>query len=293
VEKVSVETNLIHNIGLGLRRDFASEMLGGDVLSPHFIELAPENWMDMGGYYKQQLDQAAERYPITAHGLSLSIGSPEDLDIQFIQNIKKFLNEYRVQVYSEHLSFSKTENAHLYDLLPIPFRDDAIKHVVSRIKRVQEILERRIAIENVSYYTPVAAEMDEATFISTIVKESDCQLLLDVNNVYVNAFNHQYDAKSFIDQMPLDRIAYIHMAGHKQVAPDLIIDTHGEAIIDSVYELFEYTVKKIEPVPVLLERDFNIPELHELQNEMLRMDSICRKYWSAPILKPIPDKTSK
>lgn len=293
MEKVSVETNLVHNIGLGLRRDFASEMLGGDILSPHFIELAPENWMNMGGYYKRQLNQAAEKYPITAHGLSLSIGSPEDLDMQFIQDVKEFLNEYRVQVYSEHLSFSKAENAHLYDLLPIPFREDAIKHVVKRIKLVQEILERKIAIENVSYYTPVAAEMDEATFIRTIVEESGCELLLDVNNVYVNAFNHQYDAKLFIDQMPLDQVAYIHMAGHEQVEPDLIIDTHGQPIIDPVYELFEYTVQKIEAVPVLLERDFNIPELKELQEEMQRMDSICRKYWKTPNLKPIPTKASE
>jgi len=293
VEKVNVETKLVHNIGLGLRRDFASEMLGGDILFPHFIELAPENWMNMGGYYKQQLNQAAERYPITAHGLSLSIGSPENLDMQFIHDVKKFLSEYRVQVYSEHLSYSKAENAHLYDLLPIPFREDAIRHVVSRIKLVQEILERKIAIENVSYYTPVAAEMNEATFIRTIVEESDCELLLDVNNVFVNAFNHQYDAKSFIDQMPLDRVAYIHMAGHKQVEPDLIIDTHGEAIIDPVYDLFEYTIQSIDPVPVLLERDFNIPELHELQDEMERMDSICDKYWKTPNLKPIPSKTSE
>ena len=282
VEKVSVETKLIHNIGLGLRRDFATEMLGGDLLSPHFIELAPENWMRMGGYYKRLLSEAAEQYPITAHGLSLSIGSPEELDFEFLTNVKNFLADYKVQIYSEHLSYTKSQNAHLYDLLPIPFREDAIRHVVKRIKVVQDFLGRQLAIENVSYYTPVASEMTEAEFIQTIVKEADCKLLLDVNNVFVNAFNHQYDAQDFIDQMPLDRVSYIHMAGHEQVEPDLIIDTHGEAIIDPVYDLFEYTVQKLDPVPVLLERDFNIPELPELQSEMERMDKICTRYWKTP-----------
>ncbi len=273
---------MINNIGIGLRRGFAQEMLDGDLLQPHFIELAPENWMGLGGFFKKQIKEAAEKYPITAHGLSLSIGSPEELDWNFLREIKSFLNEYHVQVYSEHLSYTKAANAHLYDLLPIPFREDSVKHIVKRIKEVQDFLEREIAIENVSYYTPVAAEMDEATFVKTIVEESGCRLLLDVNNVFVNAFNHKYDAKEFIASLPLNRVAYIHMAGHEQVEPDLIIDTHGQAIIDPVYDLFEYTVQRIEPVPVLLERDFNFPELNELQTEMENMDAICRKYWKVP-----------
>ena len=273
---------MIHNIGIGMRRGFSKELLEGKLLEPHFIELAPENWMGIGGRFKQTLKEASEKFPITAHGLSLSIGSPEDLDWNFIKEIKDFLNEYHVQVYSEHLSYTKAANAHLYDLLPIPFREDAIKHIVQRIKEVQDFLEREIAIENVSYYTPVAAEMDEATFVSAIVEESGCRLLLDVNNVYVNAFNHQYDAHDYISKLPLDRVAYIHMAGHEKVEPDLIIDTHGQSIIDPVYELFDFTVQKIDPVPVLLERDFNFPELSELQTEMENMDAICRKYWKSP-----------
>jgi len=152
---------------------------------------------------------------------------------------------------------------------------------VQRIREVQDFLEKKIAIENVSYYTPVAAEMTEVEFINSIVKEADCNLLLDVNNIYVNAFNHKYNAEEFIDQMPLDRVEYIHMAGHEQVEPDLIIDTHGEPIIIPVYELFEYTVNKLpKNVPVLLERDFNIPELEELQHEMSMMENICRRAWN-------------
>ena len=265
--------------GIGFRKDFAEEFLSGSVLNPGFVELAPENWMKIGGYWRKQLNKLAEKYPITSHGLSLSIGSPEEPDMDFLKHVKQFLKDFNVEIYSEHLSFSKCDNAHLYDLLPIPFREDAVKHVANRISKVQDFLGRKIAIENVSYYTPVAAEMDEVTFIRNVVEEADCNLLLDVNNVYVNAFNHNYDAKEFIKKLPLERVAYIHMAGHTKVEEDLIIDTHGEAIIDPVYELFDWTLDKIEPVPVLLERDFNIPELDDLQNELDNLKAIMSKKW--------------
>ncbi|KAF0141480.1 MAG: hypothetical protein FD122_1472 [Stygiobacter sp.] len=273
--------NRIKHTGIGFRKDFAEEFLEGTKLTPSFVEVAPENWMGIGGYWKKVFKKVAEKYPVYAHGLSLSIGSPEELDFVFLKNIKEFLHEYNIGIYSEHLSYSKCENAHLYDLLPIPFRWDAVQHISQRIKTVQDILERKIAIEIVSYYTPVAAEMSEVEFISSIVKEADCNLLLDVNNVYVNGFNHNYNAEEFISQLPLDKVEYIHMAGHEQVAPDLIIDTHGEPIIDPVYQLFEYTVEKLSsPVPVLFERDFNIPELHELQYELNKLDTICKKAWT-------------
>ncbi len=267
------------HIGIGFRKDFSEEFLASDILKPAFIELAPENWIGMGGYWKKQLDKAAEKYPISCHGLSLSIGSPDDLDLDFLHKIKKFIKQYNVQIYSEHLSYAKCDNAHLYDLLPIPFRKDAVKHIISRIKQVQDVLEMPLAIENVSYYTPVAAEMDEATFISEIVNGSGCNLLLDVNNVYVNSFNHKYNAKEFITKLPLDKVAYMHMAGHEQISDTVIIDTHGEAVIDQVFDLFEYTTGLLKPVPVLLERDFNIPGLEELQGEITRMETIVSKTW--------------
>jgi len=266
-------------IGIGFRKDFSEELLDSTVLKPAFIELAPENWIGMGGYWKKQLDKAAEKFPISCHGLSLSIGSPDELDLDFLYKIKKFIKQYKVQIYSEHLSYAKCDNAHLYDLLPIPFRKDAVKHIIARIKQVQDVLEMPLAIENVSYYTPVAAEMDEATFISEIVNGSGCNLLLDVNNVYVNSFNHKYNAKEFIKKLPLDKVAYIHMAGHEQISDTVIIDTHGEAVIDQVFDLFEYATGLLKPVPVLLERDFNIPELEELQGEITRMETIVSKTW--------------
>lgn len=265
--------------GIGFRRDIADSIIEAEKIQPSFIELAPENWIDMGGYWKKKLDEAANKYTITCHGLSLSIGSPEEIDWKFLRKIKAFLEEYKVEVYSEHLSYTKSENAHLYDLLPVPFREDAIRHIVDRIKRVQDFLGMPIALENVSYYSPVAAEMKESEFVSRIITDSGCNMLLDVNNVYVNAFNHKYDAREFLNSMPLDRVVYIHMAGHLQVEPDLIIDTHGEDIIDPVYDLFDYTSRMIQPVPVLLERDYNFENLSKLQEEISEIDSICAKNW--------------
>lgn len=272
--------NLAGKTGIGFRKDFAEDFLNKNVLHPNFIEVAPENWIDMGGYWKKILDKVTAQYPLLCHGLSLSIGSPDELDWEFLKKLKIFLKQYNVQIYSEHLSYAKCDNAHLYDLLPIPFTDDAVKHTANRIKQVQDFLERKIAIENVSYYTSVAPEMDEPTFISAIANEADCNLLLDVNNIYVNSFNHKYQAKEFLHKLPLERVAYIHMAGHLQVADDLIIDTHGENIIDPVFELFDYTLHHIKPVPVLLERDFNFPEYEEMQGELNKLQGICNKIWT-------------
>jgi len=266
-------------VGLGLRRDIAHDILEGADIRPDFLELAPENWMGLGGNWKRILDRAEGIYPLTCHGLSLSLGSTEELDWTFIRELKSFLDEYQVEIYSEHLSYTKSQNAHLYDLLPIPFREDAVEHVAQRIRQVQDVLERPLAIENVSYYTPVAAEMKEADFIAAVLERADCQLLLDVNNVYVNAFNHQYDPREFIGSLPLERVAYIHMAGHQQVKPDLIIDTHGEAIIDPVYDLFEWTLAHMEPVAVLLERDYDFDDLEGLQQELEQLRHLIRKQW--------------
>ena len=277
--KINKMESMAVKVGLGLRRDIAEEILDNEILTPDFLEFAPENWMGMGGAWKRVMNRAVQNYPITCHGLSLSLGSPEELDWDFIKELKSFLDACQVSIYSEHLSYTKSRNAHLYDLLPIPFRQDAIDHVVDRIGQVQDALKRPLAIENVSYYTPVAAEMTEIEFVNEIVERAGCNLLLDVNNVYVNAFNHNYDARSFTDQLPLDKVAYIHMAGHEQVEPDLIIDTHGQPIIDPVYELFEWTIQKMDPVPVLLERDYNFEDLDQIQGELARIRNILKRHW--------------
>lgn len=256
-------------VGIGYRKDFSKEFLSSGILQPDFVEVAPENWMGIGGYWKQQLKKVTDKYPLYTHGLSLSIGSPDELDVEFVKHVKKFLDENNVVLYSEHLSFTKAENAHTYDLLPIPFTKQAVEHVVNKIQQAQEILGRKLILENASYYTTLKEEMSETEFINEIIQKSGCEMLLDVNNVYVNSFNHSYDAKNFISKLPLDKVKYIHMAGHLKVNDKLIIDTHGEAIIDPVYQLLDFTMKELgRDVPVLLERDFNIPQLSELQNEI-------------------------
>lgn len=262
-------------VGIGYRKEFSNQFLNGTDLQPDFIEVAPENWINIGGYWKQQLKKATDRYPLFLHGLSLSIGSPEGVDVDFVKQIRDFKQEVGAELYSEHLSFSKVDNAHLYDLLPIPFTEEAINHVVENIKQVQDILGHQIALENSSYYTVLKQEMNEVDFIREIAERADCNLLLDVNNVFVNAFNHDYNAKQFIDAFPVERVQYIHMAGHSQVSEDLIIDTHGAEIIDPVFDLFAYAMQAIQrDVPVLLERDFNIPDLQELNAEMNQLRTI-------------------
>jgi uncharacterized protein (UPF0276 family) len=261
-------------IGLGYRRDMGEDFIQQN-LPIDFIEVAPENWMHVGGYWQEVLEDLLKSYPLFTHGLSLSIGSPSAVDVAFVKDLKGFLDRTGALLYSEHLSFSETENAHLYDLLPIPFTEEAAQHVVGKIKRVQDILERRLILENVSYYTALAPQWTEAEFIQYIVQESGCGLLLDVNNVYVNAFNHGYSAQDFIAKMPLEAVAYIHMAGHEQVTDDLIIDTHGRPIIDPVFDLYAFTLDRIpQSVPVLLERDFNIPSWGELKCELEQLRSL-------------------
>ena len=265
-------------VGIGYRKDFAEEFTNNTAIAPAFVEVAPENWINVGGYYKKMFDKVIEQYPLYTHGLSLSLGSPEPLDFGFLKQIKTFLQHTGAVLYSEHLSFSKCDNAHLFDLLPIPFTEDAVKHVAQKIRQAQEVLETKIAVEIVSYYTPVAPEMSEVDFINSVVSESGCDLLLDINNIYVNSFNHKYNPETFLQQLDLSTVRYIHMAGHTQVSPSLIIDTHGEAIATPVYHLFEYAVNLLgRDVPVLLERDFNIPDLEILQQELQHLEQVKAK----------------
>jgi hypothetical protein len=257
----------IKGTGLGLRREFIDEL---NSIVPHpvdFLEVAPENWLGVGGRRGKKLKQYAEKYPIVAHGLSLSLGSPSPLDEEFLDNIKQFLSEYNVPVYSEHLSYCSDTKGHLYDLLPMPFTYDAASYVANRIRKVQERLERRIAIENVSYYATPGKKIGELEFLLTVLAEADCDLLLDVNNVYVNSINHGYDAKAFLRSIPKKRISYIHVAGHQQIGENLIVDTHGADVIDPVWELLEYTYKLFGPIPTLLERDNDVPPLKTLLQE--------------------------
>jgi uncharacterized protein (UPF0276 family) len=233
----------------------------------NFLEVAPENWMEMGGVLSKKFTHFAERYPMLCHGLSLSIGSPAPLDEHFLIRLKKFLDKHNIRCYSEHLSYC-SDDGHLYDLMPIPFTEEAVSYVAKRIKRVQEILERRIVMENVSYYAAPGQEISEIDFLNGVLKQADCDLLLDVNNVYVNSINHNYDAEDYIKSVPSERIAYLHIAGHYDEADDLKVDTHGADIIDPVWQLLQTTYQQHGIIPTLLERDFNIPSLDSLISEV-------------------------
>ena len=253
--------------GLGLRRSIIDSLYKNLPSDIDFFEVAPENWIHVGGRLGKQLRAVSERVPLIAHGLSLSVGGVHPLDKELIGNIKAFLDTHQSPLYSEHLSYSN-DGGQLYDLLPLPFTEEAVSHVSARIRQVQDMLGRRMAIENVSYYVTPGKAMSEADFICAVLKEADCDLLLDVNNVYVNSQNHQYDPEAFIRRMPAERIAYIHMAGHHVEDDGFIVDTHGADVIDPVWKLLAFTYALIGAPPTLLERDFNLPEMHHLLAEI-------------------------
>jgi len=269
--------NTIQGAGLGLRRAIIGPLCEHKPSQVDFMEVAPENWINLGGRFGKQFRAMTEAYPFVTHGLSLSLGGPEPIDVKLVKSIKAFLDEHGIDVYTEHLSYC-SDNGHLYDLMPIPFTAEAVKHVVQRIHQVQDILERPMGIENVSYYAALGQEMSELEFLEAVLDEADCGLLLDVNNIYVNSVNHGYDAESFLARMPGERIQYIHVAGHFNEAEDLIVDTHGADVIDPVWALLEKAYNLFGVKPTLLERDFNIPEVPELLSEIDRIHSIQASY---------------
>ena len=262
-------------------------LLGPLQESPHapidFFEVAPENWINVGGRLGRTFRSYTERYPFICHGLSLSLGSPAPLDETLLHRIRRLLDEHGIRVYSEHLAFC-SDDGHLYDLMPIPFTEEAVRWVSARIRRAQEILGRRMVIENPSYYAAPGQEMSEIDFITSVLRTADCDLLLDVNNVYVNSVNHRYDAQEFIRAMPRERVAYYHMAGHYNEAPDLIVDSHAATVIDPVWSLLDFTYSQFGVKPTLLERDGNFPPLADLVAELDHIRAIQARH--APSAAP-------
>jgi uncharacterized protein (UPF0276 family) len=257
--------------GLGLRRSLLKSLESVTRDHIQFMEIAPENWIGVGGRLKKQLGYYTERFPFVCHGLSLSIGSPAPLNRELLYAIKDFLAEHNIRYYSEHLSYS-SDYGQLYDLLPIPFTEEAVDYVANRIIQAQDILGQRIAIENASYYCAPQQEMSEIEFINAVIEKADCALLLDVNNVYVNSINHQYDAVDFLKALPGHKTAYIHIAGHYQESENLRVDTHGADVIPEVWNLLHLAYDTFGVKPTLLERDFNIPQVRDLidQLDMIR-----------------------
>ena len=267
--------------GLGLRRSLIDELRSAAPGDFDFLECAPENWIGVGGRYGDALEELAAKHPLVCHGLSLSLGGFAPLDETFLLRVRRFLERHRVPLYSEHLSYC-ADDGQLYDLLPIPFTEEAVHHVAARIRRTQDIVGRRIAVENVSYYAAPHQAMREIDFIKAVLSEADCDLLLDVNNIYVNAINHRYDAEEFLAQLPAGRVAYIHVAGHYDEAEDLKVDTHGAPVKDAVWDLLGSAYVRIGPRPTLLERDFNIPPYHELLGELGTVRTVMSAHTAAP-----------
>jgi uncharacterized protein (UPF0276 family) len=257
----------IHGAGLGLRRALMGSLLSSDDDAIDFLEVAPENWIGVGGRFGKQFRELAERYTIAFHGLSLDIGGPDPIDVELVKAVRELMDEIGAPFYSEHLTYCAAQG-HLYDLLPIPFTEEAVHYVTSRINQVQDIIGQPLVLENASYYAQAHTDLSESEFITAVLAESDCALLLDVNNVYVNSINHRYDPLEFLDALPLERVRYVHIAGHFDEADDLKVDTHGADVIGPVWQLLSSAYERIGSVPTLLERDFNLPTLDGLLAEV-------------------------
>ncbi|HQS38394.1 MAG: hypothetical protein B7Y16_00415 [Methylotenera sp. 24-45-7] len=267
----------IQGAGLGLKRELIPQIQASfgqaEIGNIDFLEIAPENWINAGGKYSKQLDWFVERYPMVCHGLCLSLGGLSPLNTDFLKQVKTFLQQYQIPIYTEHLSYCsdgfKGDHGYLYDLLPIPFTEEAVHYVAQRIRQTQDILGQQIGVENASAYVAApVSEMDELTFINAVISEANCLLHLDINNIYVNSVNFGFDPHVFLRGLPGDKIIYSHMAGHYQQTPSLLVDTHGANVIDPVWALLADAYQLFGAFPTLLERDNNIPPLNLLMQEI-------------------------
>ncbi len=263
----------VNGAGLGLRRTHLGPLLDHLPEDIDFMEVAPENWMGAGGRLGKVFETLAARIPIACHGLLLNLGGPDPLNEGFLRQLRPWLDTHAVPVYGDHLTWC-AEGGQLYELLPIPFTEDAVHYVAERIRRTQDIVGRRIAVENASYYFAPGQELSETDFINAVLSEADCLLLIDINNIYVNSVNHGYDAREFLRSLPAERIAYAHIAGHAHEAEDLIVDTHGAPIVDPVWALLDYAYQQFGVFPTLVERDENIPPLEECLEEVRRVAAL-------------------
>lgn len=264
-----VADGALSGVGLGLRWPFLEELLEREDAPLSFVEVSPENYMRRGGYFPDALARAGERYAVLSHGLTMSLGGTDPLNDGYFRELKKLLAAVGATSHSDHLCWSGTERAMLHDLLPLPFTREAVTHVVGRFREARDRLEMPLAIENISYYAPLGEpEMTEAQFLCEVLDRTGGGLLLDVNNVLVNAINHRFDAEAFLEALPLDRVVQLHVAGHHRWDDDLLVDTHGATAPSRVHELMSWVIERTGPLPVILERDQLIPPLDDLLDEV-------------------------
>lgn len=265
--------NNITGLGLGLRKDFLQE-IDCDGFLPDWWEIAPENWFDIPFYHRDKFEEVISTRPVVAHGLSLSIGSMEPVDMKFLKKMKKFLDRYNIKHYSDHISFTSLMGHQTYDLLPLSMTKKSIQRISEKVKIVEDVLERPLILENATYYYVPDSDMSEVEFINELMNQSGAKLLLDVNNIYVNSKNHGFDAYDFLDSLDLSYASYIHVAGHYEDKElGMIIDSHGMKVKDEVWEFLKYTLKKVK-IPTMIERDNNIPSYKAMTKEFETMKKV-------------------
>jgi len=283
----------VTGVGLGLRWEFDDELVEA-LPTVDFLEVAPENYIGRGGYHVEALRFLASHYPIVTHGLSLSLGGTDPFDRSYLSGLRTFVESVKSPWHSDHLSFGTSDGRVLHDLLPIAFTEAGVRRLVSRIREAQDAIGVPLAVENISFYLrPEPHEMGEAEFIARVCDGSGCGVLLDVNNLYVNATNFGFDPGKWLDTVPLGRVVQIHVAGHEwfdeALAPRpcgsagaLIVDTHGADVPDPVLSLFSEVISRVGAVPVVLERDHHIPKLPDLLAEIARLKELIASAVSAP-----------
>lgn len=261
-------------VGLGYRPEIADETLESRE-KVDFLEVISENYMKAGVVQRKNLARA-EEFPIIPHGVELSIGTTSDIDYDYLKTLKKFLHEINAPWWSDHLCFTGNDHNRLHDLLPLPFSKEAVTHVANRVKKIQEFMEVPFLLENISsYFVLPGSEMTEAQFISEVLEAADCGMLLDVNNVYVNSYNMKFDPIAYVDQLPIDRVVQIHIAGHRKVK-SIIVDTHGAQIIQPVYDILAHVLQKTDVKAILLERDQLFPKFDNIISELDRIREVAR-----------------
>jgi len=268
----------IKGCGLGLRSEFLNDIsFDKKSFSPSWWEVTPENWINMPIWYRDKFEEIAEYTPLVAHGVSLSLGSNTKPKKKHLKELKSFLDTYEIKYYSEHISYSSYDGIQAHELLPVPLTKKMIELMSNNIKYVEDFLGRNISIENATYYHAEPSSLSESDFINELLYKSGAKLLLDLNNVYVNSINHKYNAKKFIDSLDLDKVSYIHMAGHYfDDHVQMLIDSHGASVNDDTWELLRYTLNHIDVSP-MIERDNNIPTLDIMKKEYNKMKNIYKQ----------------
>lgn len=257
----------LNGFGLGLRAEHYLDILATRPAVDWF-EALTENYLVPGGKPLHFLERVREHYPLVLHGVSLSIGSTQPLDRDYLHALRALCNRIEPEWISDHLCWTGTAGLNLHDLLPLPYTEEAVAHVAARVRQVQDVLGRRILLENVSSYAEfAAAPLREWEFLSAVAEAADCDILLDINNIYVSARNHGFDPLAYLDGIPTARVRQHHLAGHTDLG-DLVIDTHDAAVCDPVWALYAAAVRRFGPVPTMIERDGNIPPLAELLDEL-------------------------